>query len=407
MWRSNSYSNSNSNSTSSSSDEGQNQIKRTISTSDIITSVVDKQGPYVASLIEYFSHSATARFGLELLYNQPTFFCSDQQLLEQLEDRMNWIKVGTGCFGNVYHCMWLGCEVAVKILNMHNRKSRYSFDFDDPETKAPETTEFAIVKEEEKDDSDLYQGIQSLFEEYDILHRVRHPNIVGFYIASPHMCVTEYMKNGSLSSRMTNTERPPHQTLRKWSLQVTKAIKYLHYNNIVHSDISCDNVLLDEFDNVKLADLGAAYMDHEKIKPKYKVVTDRYIPLHHMLLTGVASEEKVGFETDKYALSIFCICLIAWNTDVFSVLGIDFVDREVNEAVDDEALKAVVQHSLEVATVRVWDILQQTNEWSNRCKTALFTWFCSDSSRYCNKRTLDFIQGKVADTVQSFDDMNE
>ena len=78
--------------------------------------------------------------------------------------------------------------------------------------------------------------------------------------------VTEFAQNGSLEDYIkkhkTNCVAKgsyvpiDQQIVIKFLDQILSALKYLHGKKIAHRDIKPDNILLDENDNIKIADLG-------------------------------------------------------------------------------------------------------------------------------------------------------
>lgn len=44
----------------------------------------------------------------------------------------------------------------------------------------------------------------------------------------------------------------------KYFIQIIFGLKYLHYNNIIHRDIKCSNIFLDQYDNIKIGDFGTS-----------------------------------------------------------------------------------------------------------------------------------------------------
>ena len=89
--------------------------------------------------------------------------------------------------------------------------------------------------------------------------------------------VLEKCENGSLSKYIRNTGPLEEQIAQFLFLQLWNAVSFMHKQHYVHLDIKLDNILLDEFFNVKLADLGIAlcakntsgYIAHRRGTPKY------------------------------------------------------------------------------------------------------------------------------------------
>jgi eukaryotic-like serine/threonine-protein kinase len=87
------------------------------------------------------------------------------------------------------------------------------------------------------------------------------PNIVTIYdvgeAAERPYIVMEYMGGGSLEQRLANGKQPPAQAVR-WLEQVADALDHAHANGVVHRDVKPANLLLDDEDNVHVADFGIA-----------------------------------------------------------------------------------------------------------------------------------------------------
>ena len=118
-----------------------------------------------------------------------------------------------------------------------------------------------------------------LFNEIKILKMVNHPNIVKFINLKVSMnnyyLITEYVNGGSLSSNLKkyiamHHKAFPEDIVQYLMKQILDALRYLHFNKIIHRDLKLDNILVNyptEYDKqslnlkscqVKLIDFGFA-----------------------------------------------------------------------------------------------------------------------------------------------------
>ncbi|MBA0855424.1 hypothetical protein Goshw_013692, partial [Gossypium schwendimanii] len=126
-------------------------------------------------------------------------------------------KIACGSCGDLYRGIYLGQDVAVKIL----RSEHLNDTLED---------EFA--------------------QEVSILREVQHRNVVRFIGActkSPQLSiVTEYMPGGSLYDYLhKNHNVLKLSQLLKFAIDVCKGMEYLHQNHIIHRDLKTANLLMD------------------------------------------------------------------------------------------------------------------------------------------------------------------
>lgn len=98
--------------------------------------------------------------------------------------------------------------------------------------------------------------------ELDILMKIDHPNIVQVHSIlerGPKIFIfMQFAENGDLLTYILNNELIGELQSKAWFLQMVKALRYLHNHDIAHRDLKCENVLLSQRMNIKLADFGFA-----------------------------------------------------------------------------------------------------------------------------------------------------
>lgn len=67
----------------------------------------------------------------------------------------------------------------------------------------------------------------------------------------------EYAQNGAFSTYIRQTGPLEESLARMFAFQICSAIAHMHSLGLAHLDIKLENILLDEFFNVKVADLGS------------------------------------------------------------------------------------------------------------------------------------------------------
>ncbi|CAN4106174.1 unnamed protein product [Withania somnifera] len=111
----------------------------------------------------------------------------------------------------------------------------------------------------------ITKGQKEFEAEVAELGKIRHPNILALraYYLGPKgekLLVYDYMPNGSLSSFLH--ARGPETTIdwptrMRTAIGITKGICFLHtQENTIHGNLTSSNILLDEQNNPKIADVG-------------------------------------------------------------------------------------------------------------------------------------------------------
>ncbi|CAK7326340.1 unnamed protein product [Dovyalis caffra] len=161
--------------------------------------------------------------------------CLDYEIL--WEDLTIGEQIGQGSCGTVYHALWYGSDVAVKVFS----KQEYSDDV-----------------------------ILAFRQEVLLMKRLRHPHVLLFMgaVTSPQrLCiVTEFLPRGSLFRLLQrNTTKLDWRRRVHMALDIARGMIYLHHFNppIIHRDLKSSNLLVDKNWNVKVGDFGLSRLKHE------------------------------------------------------------------------------------------------------------------------------------------------
>ncbi|CAF2373920.1 unnamed protein product [Brassica napus] len=146
-------------------------------------------------------------------------------------------QIGKGSCGTVYHGLWFGSDVAVKMFS----KQEYSEEV-----------------------------MQSFRQAVSLMKRLRHPNVLLFMgaVTSPQrLCiVSEFLPRGSLFRLLQRgTSQLDWRRRIRMALDIACGMNYLHSCSppIIHRDLKSSNLLVDRNCTVKVADFGLSRIKHE------------------------------------------------------------------------------------------------------------------------------------------------
>ncbi|XP_050424754.1 testis-specific serine/threonine-protein kinase 4-like [Adelges cooleyi] len=101
--------------------------------------------------------------------------------------------------------------------------------------------------------------------EIQVVKGLKHENLIRYYqaIETTHRVyiVMELAPNGSLLDIIKRDGRIDEDRTQKWLMELVGAVGYCHENGVVHRDIKCENLLMDDGYNMKLSDFGFARAD--------------------------------------------------------------------------------------------------------------------------------------------------
>ena len=153
------------------------------------------------------------------------------------------------------------------------------------------TGAFGTVKLAKKKNSETLYAIKSISKqsilrsqmgaqvkkEISIMKDLDHPNIVQIFevlMSTEYLyIVMDFVSGGELYSKITRTGKLSDKECRRYVRQLCSALNYCHARNVCHRDIKPENILLDENDNVLLADFGfASIMQAEEPKDEFETM---------------------------------------------------------------------------------------------------------------------------------------
>ncbi len=161
-----------------------------------------------------------------------------------------------------------------------------------------------ILKDEYRKDADF---IKRFRHEATAAQSLSHPNIVKLYTVGSDQdtqYITMEYVNGRTLSDIIHTEGPLSETrCVRYAVKILDALSHAHKKGIIHRDIKPDNILIDEDDNVKVADFGIARMAGNK---EGSVTTNSNIVVGsvHYVSPEQAQYNEADARSDIYSMGI-------------------------------------------------------------------------------------------------------
>ncbi len=114
------------------------------------------------------------------------------------------------------------------------------------------------------DAAQIISDIEALKKEIKMLRRIVHPNIVRYICTDVdrkrHIIniLQEYVPGGSVRNLLDRFGPLDEKIVKVYTKQILDGLKYLHSQGIVHRNLKCSNILVDNEATVKLSDFGAS-----------------------------------------------------------------------------------------------------------------------------------------------------
>ncbi|KAH8060585.1 MAP kinase kinase kinase [Aureococcus anophagefferens] len=185
--------------------------------------------------------------------------------------------IGQGSFGSVYTCMdeATGVLMAVKMMAI-------------PTSSAPGGAG-APPQPRDGRPSKPESELRALCSEIEIMRSFEHPNIVRYLGAA--------VDEPNLQLYIFQDE----PVVRRYTIHMLRGLEYLHAANIIHRDIKCGNVLVDEGGVAKLADFGASHrLGADGTLTADMKLTMRGTP--YFMAPEVLQQDKFGRRSDVWSV---------------------------------------------------------------------------------------------------------
>jgi serine/threonine protein kinase len=167
--------------------------------------------------------------------------------------------------------------------------------------------EGTIVVIREDDQEKVEKILKRFQDEATLQHNFNHPNIlkVKNFIPADNTgyMISEYIDGKTLiESLKPYGAFPSEEKFRHAMEPILSAVSYVHEKQILHRDISPDNIMIDSFGKTTLVDFGAAKLDLRQIPSTRSIVLyrDEYAPIEQRLRSN---ERLEGYYTDIFALA--------------------------------------------------------------------------------------------------------
>ncbi|KAI3387564.1 hypothetical protein SNEBB_005325 [Seison nebaliae] len=227
-------------------------------------------------------------------------------------------RVGGGAFGGVYFG-YLEIEndygqlpVAIKVLN--EKVFGKVTEIDQLLLNGNGTTS----ENNENSDTTTCEKAMEILKEASTMARIQHKfciKFLGVTVQQPLCIATEYAALGSLTDYMEkrknkSSKSQPVNSLQiiLWSLQIAKAMKFLHRHGIIHRDLAARNVLVCETYLVKVADFGLSHILCRE-ENEFTENQQQILPVRSMAIESL-TERRFNEKTDvwSYGITIWEIC---------------------------------------------------------------------------------------------------
>ncbi|MGD2077779.1 MAG: protein kinase, partial [Chloroflexota bacterium] len=195
--------------------------------------------------------------------------------------------------------------------------------------------------------------------EAQLIARLEHPHIVPLYDywrePDAAYLIMRLLRGGNLEDQLSKGP-VPIELVYRYAQQMCLALETAHKNGIVHRDIKPANVLLDEENNVYLADFGIA-KDLERQGGQDLTTGSAFIGSPAYISPEQILSEPVKPQSDIYCLGILLFEMLTGCKPFSGPTPIAFIQQHLNESLPslqayDHTLPTALDEVIHVATAK-------------------------------------------------------
>ena len=146
--------------------------------------------------------------------------------------------------------------------------------------------------------------------EIKVLARINHPNIVSFFHATQLdgelVLTTELVEGSTLAERM-EVGRLPIALALEYVIKVLGALEYAHSHDVIHRDVTPENIIITTDGDVKLTGFGLAKTHTD---PQLTQAGKMLGSLHYISPEQVKGLPTIDARTDIYAVGVILYELV-------------------------------------------------------------------------------------------------